>query len=79
MKIRVVTTFIIAQAALAKEHASRRSANITVADQAVQCNQNMDTKFVQQIPLEIVMDNVAGQTPSLQARLPMHISSFRMC
>ena len=32
MKIRVVITFAIAQVALAKQHASRRSLNIVVED-----------------------------------------------
>ena len=41
MKIRVVIIFIIAQVVLAKEHASRRSVNITVADRAVRHNRNM--------------------------------------
>ena len=40
MKIRVVMTFTMAQVALAKEHASRRSANTIVADRAVRCNRN---------------------------------------
>ena len=41
MKIGAVTMFMIAQAALAKQHASRRSANMAVEDQPVRCNCNM--------------------------------------
>ena len=43
MKIRVVMMFAIAQVALAKWHASRRSVNIAVEDQAVRCNRNTVT------------------------------------
>ena len=35
MKIRAVMTFAIAQVALAKQHASRRSMNIVVEDRAI--------------------------------------------
>ena len=38
MKIRVVIIFIIAQVVLAREHASRRSADMIAADRAVRCN-----------------------------------------
>ena len=41
MKIRAVIIFIIAQAALTKQHASRRSMNIAVEDRAIRCNRNM--------------------------------------
>ena len=43
MKIRVVITFIIAQVALAKQHASRRSMNIVVEDRAIRHNRNIVT------------------------------------
>ena len=41
MKIGAVTMFAMAQAALAREHTSRRSADIAnAADRAIQCNGN---------------------------------------
>ena len=44
MKIRVVIMFAIAQVALTREHASRRSTDVAdVADQAIRCNRNTVT------------------------------------
>ena len=49
MKIRAVTMFVIAQAVLAKQHASRRSPNTAVEDRAIGCDRNVVAKkFVQQ-------------------------------
>ena len=45
MKIRAVITFTIAQVALAREHASRRSVDIANAvDRAIRCNRNIGTQ-----------------------------------
>ena len=43
MKIGVVMMFIIAQVVLAKEHDSRRSTDVMVADRAVRCNRKTVT------------------------------------
>ena len=41
---RAVTTFVIAQVALAREHVSRRSIDtLNTVDQAIQCNRNIRT------------------------------------
>ena len=44
MKIRAVAMFTTAQVALAKWHASRRSANLVVEDRAIRCNWNVVAK-----------------------------------
>ena len=50
--------FIIAQAALAKWHASRRSANATVEDRAARCNRNAVTNSL----------SITSQTSSAEAQ-----------
>ena len=79
MKIRAVMIFAMAQAALAKEHTSGRSADaVNTADPAIRLLECSDKQFVQHLPF--VCDQDHGQFEHDQTvHKSLHPSCFFCC
>ena len=73
MKIRAVIIFIIAQVALAKQHASRRSANTEVEDRAIRCDRNTVTSCLSETMI------ACHRLHRRQLRRPLSLESLWSC